>query len=53
MNINWADVLNGLWVSGLGLLGDFSVLVVFYFIIVFLDHIKVKTDDTTIDESKQ
>jgi len=51
MNIDWADVQNGLSVSGLGLLGVFSVLVVFYFIIVLLDRIKVKKDDSTIDKN--
>ncbi len=42
MQTNWADVQSGLAISGWGLLGVFSVLILFYLIIVFLDKIKEK-----------
>ncbi len=45
MNTNWADVMLGLEVSGLGLLGVFSALVLFYVIVVLLDRIKDKPSE--------
>ncbi len=45
MSTNWDDVLAGLNVAGLGLLGVFSVLIVFYFIVVLLDRIRVRDND--------
>ena len=40
----WDRVFEGLRVSGLGLLGVFSVLIIFYVIIVLLDRIKEKPE---------
>lgn len=37
--------LEGLRISGLGLLGVFSVLIVFYVVIVLLDKIKEKPEE--------
>ncbi len=40
----WARVFEGLRVSGFGLLGVFSVLIVFYVVIILLDKIKEKPE---------
>ena len=49
MGINWENFMTGLEVSGLGLLGVFSALVLFYIIVVLLDRIKEKPDPDTKD----
>ena len=39
------DLQNGLKVSGLGLLGVFSVLFIFYIVVLLLDKIPVKAKE--------
>lgn len=39
------DFINGLEVSGLGLLGVFGVLIVFYILVILLGRIKVKEEE--------
>ncbi len=40
-------LLEGLRVSGLGLLGVFSVLIIFYVVILLLDKIKEKPQESS------
>jgi hypothetical protein len=49
-NTNWQDVLLGLEVSGLGLVGVFSALILFYIIVVLLDRIKEKPSEEGTEE---
>ncbi len=39
------DFMNGLKVSGLGLLGVFGVLIIFYIVVVLLGRIKPKEEE--------
>lgn len=52
MKTNWEDVLLGLEVSGLGLLGVFSALVLFYIIVVLLDRIREKEAGDTAEKGE-
>jgi len=39
------NIINGLRISGLGLLGVFSVLLIFYVVVILLGRIKAKEEE--------
>jgi len=39
------NIINGLKISGLGLLGVFGVLIIFYIIVILLGKIKAKEEE--------